>query len=177
MSRQLMKTIGVSLTRFLYAAMFVVACTVEAADGDKSGGNGDADQTTQRPKLAQGAGTSNGQWQTGTLLEYRYTGASGRCWTHHKVEKVTGGVVRLTIEGCDGAPNSWDLYWRCPAISTDELPLFTGQYISNYEDGSKAKVQTLLATINQAGEKHCKAGSRKAVFEDEFIESVFSLNR
>jgi len=40
MSRELMKTISVSLTSSLCTAMFVVACTAAATDGDKGGGSG-----------------------------------------------------------------------------------------------------------------------------------------
>ena len=43
MSRELMKTISVCLTSSMCTAMFVVACTAAATDGDKGGGDGRAD--------------------------------------------------------------------------------------------------------------------------------------
>ena len=43
MTRELMRTISVSLTSSMCTALFVVACTAGATDGDKGGGSGDDD--------------------------------------------------------------------------------------------------------------------------------------
>ena len=48
MSRELMKTIGVSLTSSLCTAMFVVACTAAAQYADEGGGSGGADPLVSR---------------------------------------------------------------------------------------------------------------------------------